>query len=100
MTLVKKLLSTIAWVTPLPQGVNMILVKRLLSTKVWVTPLLQGVNMTPVRTTLSVQRKTLARPKGKHSNVWKQDASTKTEVLKLKYEKIKAMVPHRQLVEG
>ncbi len=28
-----------AWVTPLPQGVNMTLVKRLLSMKVWVTPI-------------------------------------------------------------
>jgi hypothetical protein len=55
--------------------------------------------MTPVRTALFTQRKTLAMPKGEHSSVYKQNVSTRIEMLKLKYENIKSTVLHHQLVE-
>jgi hypothetical protein len=79
MTLVKRLFKK-AWVTPLPQGVNMTLVKRLFA-KVRVTTLPQEVNMTPVRTTLFDQTKVLVK------------------VLKPKYRRIETKVLHHQLEE-
>ena len=77
----------------------MTLIKRFLPTKAWVTPLPQGVNITLVRTALFTKRKTLAMPKGKHSSVYKRNISTRMEMLKLKYENIKSTVLYHQLVE-